>query len=66
MRLLFRDIFPNKEYAAVLTQLNTTKADNSKVEAQILELMKDIEADEAERANIQDQINEQKQKLEQI
>jgi predicted nucleic acid-binding Zn-ribbon protein len=56
----------NKEYAAVLTQLNTTKADNSKVETQILELMKDIEADEAECANIQDQIDEQKQKLEQI
>jgi hypothetical protein len=56
----------NKEYAAVLTQLNTTKADNSKVETQILELMKDIEVDEAECANIQDQIDEQKQKLEQI
>ena len=56
----------NKEYSAILTQLNTTKADNSKVEAQILELMKDIEADEAECANIQDQIDEQKQKLEQI
>lgn len=56
----------NKEYSAVLTQLNTTKADNSKVETQILELMKDIEVDEAECANIQDQIDEQKQKLEQI
>jgi len=56
----------NKEYSAILTQLNTTKADNSKVETQILELMKDIEVDEAEYANIQDQIDEQKQKLEQI
>jgi predicted nucleic acid-binding Zn-ribbon protein len=56
----------NKEYAAVLTQLNTTKADNSKIETQILELMKAIETDEAECANIQDQIDEQKQKLEQI
>jgi hypothetical protein len=56
----------NKEYAAVLTQLNTTKADNSKVETQILELMKGIESDEAECANIQDEIDEQKQKLEQI
>lgn len=56
----------NKEYAALLTQLNTTKADNSKVESQILELMKDIEADEAECENIRTQIEEQKQKLEQI
>jgi predicted nucleic acid-binding Zn-ribbon protein len=54
----------NKEYAAVLTQLNTTKADNSKIENQILELMKDIEADEAECQEIQNQIDEQKQKLE--
>ena len=55
----------NKEYASVLTQLNTTKADNSKIETQILELLKDIEADEAEYENIQNQIDEQKQKLEQ-
>jgi predicted nucleic acid-binding Zn-ribbon protein len=56
----------NKEYAAVLTQLNTTKADNSKIETQILELLKDIEADETERQNIQNQIDERKQALEQI
>jgi predicted nucleic acid-binding Zn-ribbon protein len=56
----------NKEYAAVLTQLNTTKADNSKIENQILELMKDIEADEAECEEIHRQIEEGKQALEQI
>lgn len=55
----------NKEYAAVLTQLNTTRADNSKLETQILELMKIIETDEAECANIRTQIEEQKQQLEQ-
>ena len=55
----------NREYAAVLTQLNTTKADNSKIESQILDLMKDIEDDEAEYSSIQSQIDEQKQKLEQ-
>jgi predicted nucleic acid-binding Zn-ribbon protein len=55
----------NKEYAAVLTQLNTTKADNSKVETQSLELLKDIEADGAECKDIQKQIDEQKEKLEQ-
>jgi uncharacterized protein len=56
----------NKEYALILTQLNTTKADNSKIETQILELLKDIEADEAECQNIQNQINERKQALEQL
>jgi len=56
----------NKEYAAVLTQLNTTKADNSKIETQILELMKDIDADEADIKKIQSQIDEQKKILERI
>jgi predicted nucleic acid-binding Zn-ribbon protein len=55
----------NKEYSALLTQLNTTKADNSKVETQTFELLKDIEADEAECRDIQTQIDEQKQTLEQ-
>ena len=55
----------NKEYAAVLTQLNTTKADNSKIETQILDLMKAIETDEQECATIREQIEEQKQELEQ-
>jgi len=54
----------NKEYAALLTQLNTTKADNSKNETQILELLKDIESDEAECGKIQEQIEQQKQALE--
>jgi uncharacterized protein len=55
----------NKEYAAVLTQLNTTRADNTKIENQILELMKAMETDEAECENIRKQIEEQKQQLEQ-
>ena len=55
----------NKEYAALLTQLNTTKADNSKIENQSLDLLKDIETDEAECKDIQKQIEEQKQTLDQ-
>lgn len=55
----------NKEYAALLTQLNTVKADNSKIETQVLDFMKDIEADEAEIQKIQEQIGQQKQILEQ-
>lgn len=56
----------NKEYAAILTQLNMSKADNSKLETQVLDLMKDVETDETEIAEIQGQIEEQKQKLEHI
>lgn len=55
----------NKEYAAVLTQLNTTRADNAKIENQILDLMKAVETDEAECENIRKQIEEHKQLLEQ-
>ena len=55
----------NKEYASILTQLNTTKADNSKIENQALELMKDVEADQAECDKIQQQIDQQKEQLEQ-
>jgi predicted nucleic acid-binding Zn-ribbon protein len=55
----------NKEYAALLTQLNTTKADNVKIETQILDLLKAIEADETECKEIEEQINQQKQQLDQ-
>src|SRR4030043_535657 len=55
----------NKEYSALLTQLNTTKADNSKIENQVLDLLKAIEADEAECQKIHQQIEEQKAILEQ-
>lgn len=56
----------NKEYAAILTELNTSKADNAKLENQILDLMKNIEADEAGCGQIQEQIDEQKGKLDEL
>ena len=56
----------NKEYATLLTQLNTTKADNSKIETQVLELMRGIEAEELECGTIQNRIDEQRQKLDEI
>ena len=50
----------NKEYSAILTELNTSKADTSKIESQVLDPMKNIEADEAVCAELQKQIEEQK------
>ena len=64
LRATLNNAKTNKEYAAVLTMLNTTKADNSKIETQILELMKAIEADEEECVGIRKQIEDQKQLLE--
>ncbi len=55
----------NKEYSAILTELNTAKADDSKLESQVLELMKNIEADQAACVEIEQQIEEQKTKLDQ-
>ncbi len=56
----------NKEYSAILTELNTSKADNSKIENQVLDLMKLIETDEQECKAIEKDIIEQKEKLDQI
>ncbi len=56
----------NKEYSAILTELNTSKADNSKLENQVLDLMKVLEADEANCREIQKQIDEQKCRLEDV
>jgi hypothetical protein len=55
----------NKEYSAILTELNTSKADNSKIESQILDLMKNIDTDQAECEEIKKKIEDQKQSLEQ-
>ena len=56
----------NKEYSAVLTELNTAKADDSKLETQVLEIMKNIEADQASCLEIEKQIEEQKIKLDEV
>lgn len=55
----------NKEYAAVLTQLNTTKADNSKIENQVLDMLKDVELDQAQVLKIQQEIEQHKETLDQ-
>lgn len=56
----------NKEYAAILTELNTRKADSSKVESQTLELMKNIEADQVQCDEIKKQIEQEKGELGEI
>jgi predicted nucleic acid-binding Zn-ribbon protein len=56
----------NKEYAAILTGLNITKADSSKVESQTLELMKNIDADRQQCDQIKQQIEQEKTELSEI
>jgi predicted nucleic acid-binding Zn-ribbon protein len=55
----------NKEYSAVLSELNTSKADDSKLESQVLELMKNIETDQLQCQGVQKQIDEHKAQMEQ-
>ncbi len=56
----------NKEYAAILTELNITKADSSKVESQALELMKNIDADQTQCDQIKQQIEQAKDEIAEI
>ncbi len=56
----------NKEYAAILTEINLNKADNSKIENKMLELMKAVEEQEASCAEIEKQIQAQQAKVDEV
>ncbi len=56
----------NREYSALLTELNTAKADNSKIETHILDLLKNIETDQAECTETVQKIEDQKIMLDEI
>ena len=53
----------NKEYAAILTAMNTEKANNTKVEYGVLQLMEELQAMKTEGATIE---NERAKLLEQV
>ena len=54
----------NKEYAAILTEINLSKADNTKLEGKILELMKNVEQEESSCEELKAEITTQEEKLE--
>ncbi|MCY2930299.1 MAG: C4-type zinc ribbon domain-containing protein [Planctomycetota bacterium] len=56
----------NKEYAAILTQLNGMKADNAKIEEQALIVMQDAEAVVGEEAKSQERIAQEQARLEEM
>ena len=51
----------NKEYAAILTQINTIKADNSKLEDQVLRLMQEVDQARSQAEETKKQIAEGEQ-----
>jgi uncharacterized protein len=56
----------NKEYSALLTEINVNKADNSKMENELLELMGALENEQEECRQIESQIEKQQEKVEQV
>ena len=52
-RLLLNKAKTNKEYAAILTTMNTQKADNAKFETQILQFMEKVQSFTDDAANLQ-------------
>jgi predicted nucleic acid-binding Zn-ribbon protein len=56
----------NKEYAAILTQINTYKADNAKTEEGVLKIMQDADTVKADIEKLQQHIDSEKARLVEI
>lgn len=56
----------NKEYAAILTQINTIKADNSKLEDEILKVMQGVDAVKGESDKIDAQIETEQKRFQEV
>ncbi len=66
MRVALNTAKTNKEYSAVLTKINTDKADNSKLEDQILAIMTQIDNDKNLCREIEESIQNEEQRLEEV
>ena len=66
LRVALNNARTNKDYSAVLTQINTRKADKSKLEDQILTLLAQIDSDQAAQKEIEDNIEKERVKLAEI
>ncbi len=56
----------NKEYAAILTQINTLKADNAKLEESTLRIIQDVDSVRLEADKIKEQIEAETKRLDEI
>ncbi|NQU76167.1 MAG: hypothetical protein HQ546_07640 [Planctomycetes bacterium] len=56
----------NKEYSAILTQMNTYKADNSKLEDEILKIMEGVDSVKAEAEKVATQIEIEQRHLDEV
>ena len=56
----------NKEYASILTQINTRKADNAKLEDGAIKILQDVDGIRAEADKLKQQIDVETRRLEEI
>ncbi|HUS46676.1 MAG TPA: C4-type zinc ribbon domain-containing protein [Phycisphaerae bacterium] len=56
----------NKEYATILTQLNTIKADNAKVEERAIRVLQDVDVVKGEADKVKEQISAEEKHLTEI
>lgn len=56
----------NKEYAAILTEINTVKADNARIEESALKAMQEVDATNAEADELQTKIDAEDARLAQV
>jgi len=56
----------NKEYAAILTQMNTIKADNARLEESALQILQQVEVIEGEAKKIEADIEVEQQRLAEV
>ncbi len=63
LRLALQGAKTNKEYSALLTQLNTNKADNSKIEDRVLAIMTELDGKRKNYAALQEQLKAEETRL---
>lgn len=56
----------NKEYSAILTQINVGKADNAKVEEKVLDLLTSVDESQRSATELESQLEREQQRLEQV
>lgn len=56
----------NKEYASILTQINSDRADNAKIEEQTIQILGDVDTLKAQEDEIQAQVDAEQKRLEEI
>ena len=66
LRLALNRTRTNKEYAAILTQINSYKADNSKLEDEILGILDGVEATKRQAEKIAVEIEEEGKRLDHV